>query len=80
MFKYLLSKGAPNSNCKTREVGRDTGLLSHNFYVLLALSSQLSAFSKLCIMNTLSIFCHVVVSETYLGWPAYPLPRLVQNV
>jgi len=33
-----------------------TNLLLPNFYVLSALSSQLSVFSKLCIMNTLLHF------------------------
>jgi len=36
---------------KIREVGGDVNLLSLNFYVLLALSSQLSVFLKLCIIN-----------------------------
>jgi len=34
----------------------DANLLLLNFYVLPALSSQLSVFSKLCIMNTLLYF------------------------
>jgi len=53
---------------KTREVGGDANLVSLNFCVLLALSSQLSVFSKLCIMNTLVHFCyvsHAAVSGTY---------------
>jgi len=33
--------------------GGDANLLLPKFYVLPALSSQLSVFSKLCIMNTL---------------------------
>jgi len=36
--------------------GDDANLLLLNFYVLPALSSQLSVFSKLCIMNTLLHF------------------------
>ena len=36
--------------------GGDAHLLLPNFYVLPALSSQLSVFSKLCIMNTLLHF------------------------
>jgi len=45
-------------------------LLSLKFYVLLALSSQLSVFLKLCIMNSLPfcIFCcvsHAAVSGMY---------------
>jgi len=53
MCKYPAFKGAPNSNCKTREMGGDASLLSLNFYVLLTLSYQLSVFLNLCIMNTL---------------------------
>jgi len=34
----------------------DANLLLPNFYVLPAVSSQLSVFSKLCIMNTLLHF------------------------
>jgi len=34
----------------------DANLLLPNFYVLPAMSSQLSVFSKLCIMNTLLHF------------------------
>jgi len=37
---------------KKQRSGGDANLLSLNFYVLLALSSQLPVFSKLCIMNT----------------------------
>jgi len=40
---------------KLREVG-NANLLSLNVYVLLALSSHLSVFLKLCIMNTLLHF------------------------
>jgi len=45
-------------------------LLLPNFYVLPALPSQLSVFSKLCIMNTFCIFSfcyvsHAIVSGTY---------------
>jgi len=36
--------------------GGDANLLLLNFYVLLTLSSHLSVFSKLCIMNTLLHF------------------------
>jgi len=36
--------------------GGDANLLLPNFYVLPALSSQLSVFSRLCIMNTLLHF------------------------
>jgi len=41
---------------KTREAESDAILLSHSFYVLLALSSQLSVFLRLYIMNTLVHF------------------------
>ena len=41
---------------KTREVEGDANSLSLNFYVLLALSSQLSVFLRSCIMNTLLHF------------------------
>jgi len=37
---------------KTQAVGSDANFLSRNFCVLLALSSQLSVFLKLRIMNT----------------------------
>jgi len=48
----------------------DANMLLPNFYVLPALSSQLSVFSKLCIMNTLLhfsfyYFSYAVVSGTY---------------
>jgi len=46
MGKYYAFKGAPNSNCKTREVGGNVNLLSLNFNVFLALSSQLPVFLK----------------------------------
>jgi len=67
MYKCSAFKGAPNSNYKTRKVGVDASLLWLNIYVLLALSSQLSVFSKLCVMNTLAFFVvsHAVVSGTY---------------
>jgi len=66
-------------------MGGDASLLWLNFNVLLALSSQLSVFSKLCIMNTplhflLPYVSHAVVSVTYLWWPAYPLPSIDQKV
>jgi len=54
----LLSKGPPiRPTVKWRSQG-DAGLLSLNFYMSLALSSQLSMFLKLCIMNSKS-FCYV---------------------
>jgi len=53
MCKYSAFKGAPNSNCKTREVQGDASFLSLKFHVLLALFSQLSVFLKLYIVNTL---------------------------
>jgi len=36
--------------------GSDANLLSLNFYMLLAMSSQLSVLLKLCIINTLVNF------------------------
>jgi len=42
---------------QTKDVGDDANLLSHSFDVLLALFSQLSVPLKLCMMNTLCIFC-----------------------
>ena len=56
MSKCSAFKGASNSNCMTREVRCDASLLSLNFYLLLALSSQLSVFLKLCIMKILLHF------------------------
>ena len=47
---------------KTEEVGGDANLLLLNFYALLALSSKLSVFLKLCIMNTL---VHFLRSQSY---------------
>jgi len=41
---------------KTKEVWDNANLLSFNFHVLLTLSSQLSVFSKLCIINALMHF------------------------
>jgi len=46
----------PNSNCRTREMGGDARCYRLNFHVLLALSSQLSVFLKLRIINTLLHF------------------------
>ena len=43
-------------NGARKQSGGDGNMLLHNFYVLPALSSQLSVFSKLCIMNTLLHF------------------------
>jgi len=40
-------------NWARKRSGGDANLLLPNFFVLPALSSQLSVFSKLCIMNTL---------------------------
>jgi len=59
MCKFSACKGAFNSNFKTREVvGRCqiASLLSLNFYVLLALFFQPSAFLNMCIINTLFHF------------------------
>jgi len=69
MWKYSVSKGDFNSNCKTREVGDDESLLLLNAYMLQTLSSQLLLLLKLCIMYTLLHFlvcqsCRVV-SGTY---------------
>jgi len=47
----LLSKGFPTATVKLREVGDDARLLSLNFYVLLALFSQLSVFLIVCIIS-----------------------------
>jgi len=68
---------------KTRQVGGIAKFLSFNFYLLLALSSQLSVLWKLRIMSTFVRFyyvSHVVVSGTYLWWSPYSLPRLDQKV
>jgi len=56
MCKCPPFKGTPTSNCKIREVGDDASFLLLNFYVLLALSSQLLVSLKLCIMNTVLHF------------------------
>jgi len=57
---------------KTSEVRGDINLLSLDFYVLLALSSQLSVFLKLCIMNTLVHFllCQSCRSLRNISWVA----------
>jgi len=46
---------------KTREVGGNANFPPLNFYVLLALSSQLSVFLKLCIINT---FVHFLLRQS----------------
>jgi len=43
-------------NGTQNQSGGDANMVSHNFYVLLALFSQLSVLSKLCIKNTLVHF------------------------
>ena len=57
-----------------KQSGGDASILLLNFYVLPALSSQLSVFSKLCIMNTLLHFllllcqsCHCLRSVSFCG-------------
>jgi len=46
----------------------DANLLLHNFYVLPAVSFQLSVFSKLCIMNTLLHFVrNISLGDRILG-------------
>jgi len=59
-----------NAGSKIREVGGDANLLSINFYMLLALSSQLSVLSKLCIMNTLLHFSVMSIMTVVTG--TYP--------
>jgi len=56
MSKCSAFKGASNNNRKTKEVVSDVSFLSIKFYVLLALSTQLSVFLKLCIVNTVLHF------------------------
>ena len=56
-----------------KQSGGDANILLLNVYVLPALSSQLSVFSKLCIMNTLLHFlllcqsCHCLRSVSFGG-------------
>jgi len=69
-YKYLVNfvGGCIGMGRNIREVGGDANLLSLNFYVLLALCSQLSVRLNLCISNALLHFCyvcHAVVSEMY---------------
>jgi len=47
--------------------GGDANMLLPYFYVLPALSSQLSVFSKLCIMNTLDIFSFCYISRAVVS-------------
>jgi len=91
MCKHPAFEATPNSNCnvqalyfrmgphqqlyRTREVGDDASLQLFNFNVLLALSSQVSVFLKLFIMNSvwtyrepfdnLCYVSHAVVSGTH---------------
>jgi len=68
---------------KTREVRVDANFLSLNFYVLLAVSSQLSMFLKLCHEHLCALSVMSVMSwsqERILGSSAYPLARLNQKV
>jgi len=63
--------------------GSDANLLSLNFCMLLAMSSQLSEFLKLCIINTLVNFllCYSCssVRNTSLGGPLIPFLGLIKR-
>jgi len=67
----------------TREVRDDANILSLNFDVLLALSSQLSVLLKLCIMNTHLHFllCQSCCSlrNVSLGGPHIPFLGLIRR-
>ena len=59
---------------ENEQVGRCQLAIGFNFYVLPALSSKLSVFSKFCIMNTLLHFllllcqsCHSLKNESLIG-------------
>jgi len=68
---------------KTRKVWGDAKLLSLNFYVLLTFSSQLTVFSKLCVMNTLLHFlsCRSCRSlrNVSVGGPHVPFQGLIKR-
>ena len=60
----------------------NANLLSLNFYVLLALSSQLSVFEVVYYEYFFAFSgngSHAVVSGTYPGCPAFPLLRFYQK-